>query len=68
MRILAIGLALITLAGCAKPVQRFVPIGNGSLMALDTKTGQECLSISKAEVDPKDPGTYPMCVDLYQSY
>ena len=61
---MALALTLIAVSGCAKPVQRFVPIGQG--MTLDTKTGLDCLSFPKEDVPTEyERGHYPMCVDLY---
>lgn len=34
-------------------------------MALDTKSGQECVTMPKSE--PIEKGDYPYCYDLYKS-
>lgn len=67
VRIAAISVILIALAGCCcHPVQRFVPTGDG--MALDTKTGQQCMTIPKtADLTQqlKEGGVGVFCYDLY---
>jgi len=66
MRFAAISVTLIALAGCCRPVQRFVPTGDG--MALDTKTGQQCMTIPRtADLTQqlKEGGSGVFCYDLY---
>lgn len=60
-------LLLAGISGCACMSQRFVPLEKeGDGVALDTKTGQECLAVPKeAMADPKDTGHIPFCYDLY---
>jgi hypothetical protein len=71
MKILLLCLLSLGLAGCAKPIQRFVPvvvpayhddaIGEVSpdVMVLDTQTGQWCKG------SPKQASLFPLCHDLY---
>jgi hypothetical protein len=69
MKILALFL-LTVMMGCGHSFQRFVPIpGGGTLMALDTKTGQECLIVPKDSGQTQTQGLekYPFCVDLFES-
>lgn len=71
---------LLLASGCSsvKPSyqQRFVPFPNGGdtpnmSFALDTKTGQTCITESKAWIDEetrKDTGnSRPFCYDLYKN-
>ena len=50
--------SMLLLSGCCRPVQRFVPSGDG--LALDTKTGRACRS------DPHAGNNLPLCYDLYK--
>ena len=54
-------LCLLVVAGCGRPVQRFVPVApDHPELALDTKTGQMCLAMGQGQSLPK-------CGDLYSS-
>lgn len=64
MKVATLSVTMLIL-GCGSQSHRFVPVGEGTF-ALDTKTGQQCLSVPRQEVD-KDAGAYPLCVDLYKS-
>jgi len=64
------GLSFIgLLVGCNRPYQRFIPIGDNTSIALDTKTGQQCWT------EPKKSDLVPQikemkgvfCVDLYRN-
>jgi len=71
MKTLLLSLLLVGAVGCAKPIQRFVPvvipgyhddaIGEVSpdAMILDTQTGQWCKG------SPKQTSLFPLCHDLY---
>jgi hypothetical protein len=73
MRILSFPLLLVGLTGCAKPIQRFVPVvvpgyhdeALGEVapdaLILDTKTGQWCKGSDKAK------SALPLCYDLYKN-
>jgi hypothetical protein len=66
MRILAV-FAILSLAGCCHHDQRFVPVGNGVALALDTKTGQQCYTLPKTDdLVPQVKETNGVfCSDLY---
>jgi len=67
---------LIGITACERPYQRFVPLrGNdGSDIlteALDTKTGQVCITVPKTFSNTKvvaDEEGAPFCVDIYNQY
>jgi hypothetical protein len=71
MKVLLFCLVLVGVAGCGKPIQRFVPVvvpgyhddASGEMspeaMILDTQTGQWCKG------NPKQPSLFPLCHDLY---
>jgi hypothetical protein len=65
VKILATMMLLATI-GCSRQ-QRFVPfVEDDNILALDTKTGQTCVSYKQAAVT--DIGApMPYCVDLYNS-
>ena len=59
--------AIITLTGCCRQSQRFVLTPTG-MLALDTKTGQECLMYPKTmQLAGADLSKFPYCIDLYKS-
>jgi len=60
--------ALLALGGCrTHPTQRFVPT-SGIVFALDTKTGQQCITYPKGLVAKgQDFDKFPYCIDLYNS-
>lgn len=49
------------------PVGRFVATDTQGSTALDSKTGQFCLTMSDAETGNKDKDL-PTCLDLYRKY
>jgi hypothetical protein len=58
---------LLGVAGCSHQSQRFVPfVEDDTILALDTKTGQTCVSYKEA-APAKDGAPMPYCVDLYNS-
>ena len=60
-------LAIVTLTGCCDPTQRFVPTSTIEL-ALDTKTGQECITYPKGlELAAGDLTKFPYCIDIYNA-
>ena len=66
VRILA-AFALLAMVGCSRQSQRFVPfVEDDTILALDTKTGQTCVSYKQASM-PKGGTPMPYCVDLYNS-
>ena len=66
VRILA-AIALLAMVGCSGRSQRFVPfVEDDTILALDTKTGQTCVSYKQASM-PKGGTPMPYCVDLYNS-
>jgi hypothetical protein len=58
---------LMAMMGCSRQAQRFVPfVEDDNILALDTKTGQTCVSYKQAALT--NGGTpMPYCVDLYNS-
>jgi hypothetical protein len=62
-----VALLLVTMAGCSRQSQRFVPfVEDDTILALDTRTGQTCVSYKQAALT--NSGTpMPYCVDLYNS-
>ncbi len=58
-------LVVVMLTGCCRPTQRFVPTSTIEL-ALDTKTGQECITYPKGVLAKGDLDTFPYCIDLYK--
>jgi hypothetical protein len=58
---------LLTMAGCSRQSQRFVPfVEDNTILALDTQTGQTCVSYKRTTLP--DTGTpMPYCMDLYNS-
>jgi hypothetical protein len=58
---------LLTMVGCSGQSERFVPfVEDDSILALDTKTGQTCVSYKRPPLP--DGGTpMPYCMDLYNS-
>jgi hypothetical protein len=66
VKILA-AIALLAMVGCSGRSQRFVPfVEDDTILALDTKTGQTCVSYKQASM-PKGGTPMPYCVDLYNS-
>jgi len=66
VKILA-GVMLLGIAGCSAQSQRFVPfVEDDTILALDTKTGQTCVSYKETAL-PKGGTPMPYCVDLYNS-
>jgi hypothetical protein len=66
VRILA-AFMLLAMVGCSGRSQRFVPfVEDDTILALDTKTGQTCVSYKQASM-PKGGTPMPYCVDLYNS-
>ncbi|MGC2403385.1 MAG: hypothetical protein WA510_26580 [Acidobacteriaceae bacterium] len=66
MRILA-AVLLLGIVGCSRQSQRFVPfVEDDTILALDTKTGQTCVSYKEAAMT-KGGAPMPYCVDLYNS-
>jgi len=66
IRILA-AITLLVMVGCSGRSQRFVPfVEDDTILALDTKTGQTCVSYKQASM-PKGGTPMPYCVDLYNS-
>jgi hypothetical protein len=64
MKIIAVSLVL-SLAGCTEhPCQRFIPTGTAGL-ALDTKTGQEC--VSGRPDDVPHASEYPTCLGEFKN-
>jgi hypothetical protein len=61
-KITVVGIVLIGVAGCCRPVQRFVPYEGNLGNALDTKTGQLCRTTPHQDGD-----LIPSCNDLYRS-
>jgi hypothetical protein len=58
---------LLAMVGCSRQSQRFVPfVEDDTILALDTKTGQTCVSYKQASM-PKGGTPMPYCVDLYNS-
>lgn len=62
---------LSSLPGCERSSQRFIPLrdagGSDSLdLALDTVTGQTCISASKERFDKSNSPDTPFCTDLYR--
>jgi hypothetical protein len=58
---------LLAIVGCSGQSQRFVPfVDDDTILALDTKTGQTCVSYKQAAM-PQDGTPMPYCVDLYNS-
>jgi hypothetical protein len=58
---------LLAMVGCSRQTQRFVPfVEDETILALDTKTGQTCVSYKQAAL-PKGGIPMPYCVDLYNS-
>jgi hypothetical protein len=55
MKIPLLSLLLLGVAGCSKPIQRFVPLGDNAV--LDTKTGRAC--------NPYSAKTGPVQLPLY---
>jgi len=66
LKILA-AVVLVAMVGCSRQSQRFVPfVEDENILALDTKTGQTCVSYKQAALT--NSGTpMPYCVDLYES-
>jgi hypothetical protein len=66
LKILA-AVVLVAMVGCSRQSQRFVPfVEDETILALDTKTGQTCVSYKQAALT--NSGTpMPYCVDLYES-
>jgi hypothetical protein len=71
MKISFLCLFFIGAVGCAKPIQRFVPVvvppyqdtsggESPTVFVLDTKTGQFCSG------NPKQLSQFPLCYDLYK--
>jgi hypothetical protein len=58
---------LATIVGCSRQPQRFVPfVEDDTILALDTKTGQTCVSYKQTTITAS--GTpMPYCVDLYDA-
>jgi hypothetical protein len=58
---------LVATLGCSRQAQRFVPfVEDDNILALDTKTGQTCVSYKQAAL--ANGGTpMPYCVDLNDS-
>jgi hypothetical protein len=66
VRILA-AVLLLAIVGCSRQPQRFVPfVEDDTILALDTKTLQTCVSYKRASMD-KTGTPMPYCVDLYNS-
>jgi hypothetical protein len=66
VKILA-AIALLAMVGCSGRSQRFVPfVEDDTILALDTKTGQTCVSYKQASM-PKGGTPMPYCVDLSNS-
>jgi hypothetical protein len=60
-------ITLLVMVGCSRQSQRFVPfVEDDTILALDTKTGQTCVSYKQASM-PKGGTPMPYCVDLYNS-
>jgi hypothetical protein len=58
---------LLGIVGCSRQSQRFVPfVEDDTILALDTKTGQTCVSYKQAAYT-KGGTPMPYCVDLYNS-
>jgi len=59
---------LLSLLGCERPYQRFVPFtGDNASTALDTKTGQSCITLPKEGfAKGSQNGNFPFCYDLYK--
>ena len=66
VKILA-ALMFLPMVGCSRQSQRFVPfVEDDSILALDTQTGQTCVSYKRASLP--DGGTpMPYCMDLYNA-
>ena len=60
MKIVIASIFLMMVAGCARPIQRFVPFGDTA--ALDTKTGRACNPFTSK----MGPTNLPLCYDLYK--
>jgi hypothetical protein len=63
---------LLGIVGCSQQSQRFVPfVEDETILALDTKTGQTCVSYKEAALKEaaltKGGTPMPYCVDLYNS-
>jgi predicted small lipoprotein YifL len=61
---------LLTVAGCSQSSPQFLPFGdNDSTVALDTATGQTCVSYQKAATAKGGTNVtgMPYCFDLYSS-
>ena len=66
MKYFAVALLLL-ITGCSGQTQRFIPfVEDDTILALDTKTGQTCVSYKEATMS-KDGTPMPYCVDLYNS-
>jgi hypothetical protein len=66
VRILA-AVLLLGVTGCSQQSQRFIPfVEDDTILALDTKTGQTCVSYKEAAMT-SDGTPMPYCVDLYNS-
>jgi hypothetical protein len=62
-----VAVLLVTIVGCSRQSQRFVPfVEDDNILALDTKTGQTCVSYKQAALT-KGGTPMPYCVDLYNS-
>jgi hypothetical protein len=61
-----IATVLLLVIGCGPTSRRFVPLNGQPDFALDTETGQKCLSIPKVLVAGGDTGNIPFCYDLYK--
>lgn len=60
-------LVLLGISGCERPYQRFIPCGDNMNTALDTKTGQICLTWPKKDISEGAPAaSFPRCYDLYK--
>jgi glucose dehydrogenase len=58
---------LLAVVGCSQQSQRFVPfVEDDTILALDTTTGQTCVSYKQAAVT-KGGTAMPYCFDLYNS-
>lgn len=60
--------AALGISACERPYQRFVPFsGDNASTALDTKTGQSCITLPKAGFAKNSQnGSFPFCADLYK--
>ncbi len=66
MKPLFLSLLLLPVLGCQRPVQRFVPVGTDGARALDTKTGQICLTYDPPDYKPSAGAAAP-CYEIYKS-